>query len=482
MRVAYLSPLPPQTSGIADYSAELLPPLARHFDVDLVLDDGVVVAPELAAAFPTHPLRRFPDLLASGRFDAALYHLGHNRDFHAGIYRRLLAQPPSGAPAVLVLHEYVVHHLVRDLTLHAGDADGYVEAMRWCYGRSGEAVARRAVATGVPLDPFRFPLFERAVDAAAGVIVHNRTTGDRVLASRPAARVAVVPHHLSLAGLPAVGREEARARLGIAPEDFVVATFGFLTEAKRLPVLLRAFARLRSELPAQRAPRTRLQLVGEVSPHYDFESAAPPELRGHLDLAAPPERRGAGVEVTGRLGLDRFLLHMAACDVAVNLRHPTAGETSGTLVRLLGLGKPVIVTRAGAFAEIPDGCCAKVALDEDEEELLVATLRTLADDPGLRQAMGDNARRYAGAQTPETSAAAYAEVVRRAVEERWQAAPCPPPLAPYPPHDLFSELVRDTSGDLADIGVREGDGDVLAPVAQALVELDLDRAGRGAAS
>jgi len=273
---------------------------------------------------------------------------------------------------------------------------------------------------------------------------------------------------LSLAALPAVTREEARRQLGIAADELVVSTFGFLTEAKRLPVLLRAFARLRRELPAERAARTRLQLVGEVSPHYDFDRVAAPELR-------------AGVEVTGRMALDRFLLHMAACDVAVNLRHPTAGETSGTLVRLLGLGKPVIVSRAGAFAEVPDGCCVKIALDEDEEDLLLATLRALADDPGLRQAMGDNARRYARAQTPATSAAAYAEVVRRAVEERWQPAPCPPPLAPFPPHDLFAELVRDASAELVDLGVGEDDEEVLAPVARALVELDLDEAGRSVA-
>ncbi|HEV8241953.1 MAG TPA: glycosyltransferase family 4 protein [Thermoanaerobaculia bacterium] len=465
MRVAYLSPLPPQTSGIADYSAELLPPLARHLEVELVVEDGVAVGRELAAAFPVQTLRRFPELLATGRYDAALYHLGNNRDFHAGIYRRLLAHPVD-VPAVLVLHEYVLHHLVRDVTLHAGDPDAYVEAMRWCYGRSGEAVARRAVATGVPLDPFRFPLFERAVDAAAGVIVHNRTTAGRVLASRPEARVQVVPHHLSLAGLPAVAREEARHQLGIPAADFVVATFGFLTEAKRLPVLLRAFARLRGELPADRAAGTRLELVGEVSPHYDFARIFAPELR-------------AGVEITGRLELDRFLLHMAACDVAVNLRHPTAGETSGTLVRLLGLGKPVIVTRAGAFAEIPDGCCAKVDLDEDEEDLLVATLRALAKDPALRQVMGENARRYVAAQTPEVSAAAYAGVVRDAVEKRWRPAPCPPPLAPFAARDLFAELVRDSAAELADLGIGERDEEVLAPVAQALVELDLDRAGRG---
>ena len=53
------------------------------------------------------------------------------------------------------------------------------KALRWCYGKSGEALGRRAVVTGIPLDPFRYPLFERAVDASRAVIVHNRTTAEK---------------------------------------------------------------------------------------------------------------------------------------------------------------------------------------------------------------------------------------------------------------------------------------------------------------
>ena len=214
--------------------------------------------------------------------------------------------------------------------------------MRYAYGRTGEAMARRCVATGVPLDPWSYPLFERAVDASLGVIVHNQVTRDRVLASRPLARIATVPHHLSLEGLPEVSSEEARRALGIEPGTFAVATFGFLTASKRPAVLLRAFARLRREVPS-----ARLLIVGEVSPHFDFDRVFTPELR-------------EGVTITGRLEIDRFLLYMRACDVAVNLRHPTAGETSGTVIRLLGLGKPLIVNETGSFAEIPDDCCAKV--------------------------------------------------------------------------------------------------------------------------
>jgi len=453
MRVAYYSPLPPMTSGIADYSAELLPHLAEHCEIELIVDEGFRPEPALAARFPVHGHRALPGLLAQGRFDAVLYQLGNNRDFHASIYKTLLEHP-----GILVLHEFVIHHLVRDLTFYAGDAEAYVQEMRYAYGRTGEAMARRCVATGVPLDPWSYPLFERAVDASRGVIVHNRFTLDRVLASRPLARTAVVPHHLSLDALPERSAEEARAALGIAPGEFAVATFGYVTAAKRPGVLLRAFARLRRE-----RPEARLLIVGEVSPHFDFDRVFTPDLR-------------EGVTVTGRLDLDRFLLYMQACDVAVNLRHPTAGETSGTVIRLLGMGKPLIVNDTGAFAEIPDDAAAKVDLDDSEEDLLLAYLRRLAADEPLRRQMGENARRHMAAHhSLAGSARGYADFIRATIETGARPFRAVPPLTAYPEDDLLSDLVRDVTAEMADLGVEEGDDGLLGEVAAAMVELDLDR-------
>jgi glycosyltransferase involved in cell wall biosynthesis len=450
VRVAFYSPLPPQRSGIADYSAELLPHLAGHCEIELIVDEGV--RPE-ETRFPVHGHRALPGLLAAGRFDAVLYQLGNNRDYHASIYRSLI-----GNPGVVVLHEYVIHHLVRDLTLFAGDPPAYVREMRYAYGRTGEAMARRCVATGVPLDPWSYPLFERAVDASRGVIVHNHVTRDRVLASRPLARVATVPHHLSLEGLPEIPEAAARAAVGIAPGDFAVATFGFLTASKRPEVLLRAFARLRKD-----APNARLLIVGEVSPHFEFDRVFTPELR-------------AGVTVTGRLEIDRFLLYMRACDVAVNLRHPTAGETSGTVVRLLGMGKPLIVNETGSFAEIPDDCCAKVPLDDSEEDLLLAYLRLLAGAPALRRRLGENARRHMALHhTLAGSARAYAGFLRETVETGARPFRAVPPLEAYPEEDLLSDLVREASAEMVDLGVEEGEDDLLREVAAAVVEIDLDR-------
>jgi glycosyltransferase involved in cell wall biosynthesis len=448
MRVAYWSPLPPERSGIADYSAELLPALARHLEVELIASPEWR-PPASLSSFAVHPPAAFGSLFAAGRFDAVLYQLGNNRDYHAALYRALLEHP-----GIVVLHEYVLHHLVRDLTFYSGDPEAYVGEMRYAYGLSGEGLARRFLATGVPLDPWSYPLFERVVDRSRALLVHNEFTRQRVLASRPQSRVAVVPHHLSLGDVPPPALAEARAKLALPQDAFVVAAFGFVTAAKRPAVLLRAFARLR-----QSVPHALLLLVGEVSPHFDFASLATAEQM-------------AGVKVTGHLELDEFLLYMAATDVAVNLRQPTAGETSGTLIRLLGMGKPVVVSRTGAFAEMPEDCCAQVDLDESEEDLLLAYLERLATDPELRRRMGDNARRYATTQhSLEGAARGYAALVRQVVEAGLEPFRAVAPLLPYAEEDVAADLLRAVSSDLRDLGVGETDDDVLTAVAAALVEL-----------
>lgn len=464
LRVAYYSPLPPAKSGISDYSAELLPHLAEHLDLHLIVDEGFRPDPSLAARFPMHGARALPALLSRSEIDLALYHVGNNADYHAGIVEALRA-----TPGVVVLHEFMLHHLVRGMTIARGGAKGaadFVAAMRYAYGPAGESLARRSVESGIPLDVWSYPLFEPVVDASLGLIVHNATTRDRVLASRPDLDVAVVPHHLSLAELPAGAegdRAELRRALGIEPEAIVFASFGFITPAKRLEVSLRAFARLRREVP-----EAVYLLVGEVSPHYDFAARLPEEL-------------ARGVRTIGRTDLRDFLLYMAACDVAINLRYPSAGETSGTLIRLLGMGKPVVVSRLGAFAEIPDGCCAKIDLadgDDVEEEELLGVLRLLATDRAFRERMGENARRHlAERHTLAGSARGYADFLRSRAEAGLAgpgARPpirAVPPLAPYPGDDLFSELARIVGAEAFDLGVEEGDEEALGALAASFAEL-----------
>jgi glycosyltransferase involved in cell wall biosynthesis len=501
MRLAYFSPLPPQRSGIADYSAELLPHLAQYLDIELFVDEGVKVDPDLAARFPVRGDRAFPALWESGRYDAVLYHIGNNHEYHTRAWRML-----QRYPGITVLHEPMLHHLVRGMTVARGDLDGFVEEMRYAYGRTGEALARRSLGTGIPLDPWSYPLFERVVDSSLALIVHNDTTRDRVLASRPDAWIVKVPHHLSLGeesdlsragvssplggggleqgggqeggvsndrnlpvskGVPTGGAPLLTSPLSQPPPSqgggtntgLRFASFGFITPAKRLDVALRAFARLRREI----APGAVYYLVGEVSPYYDLAGLLTPEISD-------------GVVLVGRTELPEFLEHMAAADVAINLRYPSAGETSGTLIRLLGMGKAVIVSNTGAFAEIPDDCCAKIDLDATEEELLFAVLQALATDPDLRRRMGENARRHiATHHTLEGSARAYADLIHKVVAARPAPVRPVPPLAPYPPEDVLSEIAGAVAAEAVDLGGADDDL-ILTELAAVIVDLGLGSA------
>ena len=82
---------------------------------------------------------------------------------------------------------------------------------------------------------------------------------------------------------------------------------------------------------------------------------------------------------------------MAACDVLVNLRSPTMGETSGSVIRALSLGKPMLVSDIGWFSEIPDGAALRIPVDEYEVPTIAAALE-LAADRGAE--LGAAAREY----------------------------------------------------------------------------------------
>jgi glycosyltransferase involved in cell wall biosynthesis len=293
------------------------------------------------------------------------------------------------------------------------------------------------------------------------VLVHSRFARERVLASRPGARVGVVPLAADLDAIrvpDAAERARARRAVGAQEEEPLLASFGFVTPQKHLGPALAAFARLRRERPG-----ARFALVGEVSRHYDLDEV--------LDRCGRE-----GVLVTGRVTPAALADWMAACDLAVNLRHPTGGETSATLVRLLALGRPVVVTDGGSFAELPDGVVAKVGTGPEEEEHLFELFRRLAGGPELAAALGRAARGHAERQHGlDAATAGYLEFVASTLAAGGRVVEAVPPLAPWRADDAWTGLVAGLGADLADLGLGEGDDEALGEIAERLVELELDR-------
>jgi glycosyltransferase involved in cell wall biosynthesis len=349
MRVAYYSPLPPERSGIADYSALLLPALAERIEVEV--------------AARRRRLRR--------DVDVSLYHLGNDPDAHGWIVEALRARP-----GVVVLHEWVLHHLVAGLTLGRRDVATYLTAMERDRGLIGRLIGLGVVDGCLPRlweeRPDEFPLAAFLLDESdeRGAVVHSRYVEERVQAAGYAGPVWRIPH-------PAWPIPDVEpADLGPGP---VVGSIGHLNLDKRIPELIDAFARVR-----ERVPEARLLLAGPASPRLDL----PARLRAvGLD-------DGAAI-VEAYVDEPRLWALIARCDVCVNLRYPTMGETSGMAVRALRLGRPLVVSDVGWFAELPDDAVVKVAPDEHEAERLAAALELLLEREDARTALGTEARRYA---------------------------------------------------------------------------------------
>jgi glycosyltransferase involved in cell wall biosynthesis len=160
----------------------------------------------------------------------------------------------------------------------------------------------------------------------------------------------------------------------------VIGCFGNLNPAKRLPQLLRAFAEVRS-----RHPEALLVLAGGISSRHELD----------LHVTESGLRLDESVVHLGYVEEDDIWPLLAACDVLVSLRYPTMGETSGSVIRTLAVGRPLVVSDVGWFSELPDAVAAKVPVDDSEVGTLTAFLDLLVSDSDLRERMGGAARELA---------------------------------------------------------------------------------------
>ncbi|MDX1502765.1 MAG: glycosyltransferase [Thermoanaerobaculia bacterium] len=375
-RIDLVSPLPPVRSGIADYVRDLLPHLARRCDLRLIRLPAQPVDEAIAARYELAPPA---ELGAEGRLP--LYEMGNNRH-HLGVLELAME-----TPGVLTLHDLVLHHLLVESTLAAGDPAGYYQRLAADHGWIGEltARARRWSELGAAA-LFELPANRTLLRRQRGVLVHSEWAA-REVRREAGVEVHTVPMPMPLARRVPPAEAEAFKRRHDLPEDRpLLGSFGFQTPIKRTEAVIRALAR--PELAD-----AHLAIVGEVSQSLDFEG-----------LAA---RVGVSdrVHVTGFLDFDEFEAAIAACALCLNLRYPTAGETSASLLRVLAVGRPVVVSEYAQFAELPSEVAVQVPLGEEEVAALAERVGALLAQPEELEEMAEAARRYvAEHHDPELSA------------------------------------------------------------------------------
>ena len=342
MTVGYHAPPPGSRSGVADYAETLKVAMQRL---------GRIVG-------------------GPGEADIHLYHLGNNK-LHAAIYEQALK-----TPGVVVLHDAVLHHLMLGTLSH----EQYMAEWVYNYGEwrrdLGEELWRERARCASDPRYFQFPFLRRILERSRAVIVHNPGAA-AIAAAQGAENIAVIPHFCEQDS-SAENVARFRDRIGVPEGTTLFGIFGYLREPKRIVPCIKAFKRLHAL-----RPETALLLAGEC-------------VSSDLERLLKIETDHPAIHRLGYSRAGDFATAAAAVDCCLNLRYPGAGETSGIAIRLMGLGKPVVVTDSVENSDFPDTAVLRVAAGVAESAELFDHMLLVTGYPPIARQIGRAAQLHIG--------------------------------------------------------------------------------------
>jgi len=328
--------MPPARTGVAAYSAALAPALRQYFEVRINFTG-----------------------------EANLYHIGNN-PLHAAIYKQALTHPGT-----VLLHDAVLQHFF----LGQLSQSEYIEEFVYNYGEWHRSLAeqlyRERARSAVDPRYFAWPMLRRLCETARTVIVHNPAAADAVKRHAPQATIHEIPHLWEESEAPAtLDVLRLRESLGVSEASLLCGIFGHLRETKRIAAVLRVLERMEG---------VHLLLAGDcVSADLARALEAYSDAPWLIRRSYLPERE--------------FWRYAHAVDLCINLRYPAAAEASGIGVRLMGAGKPVVLTSGPESARFPGSACMRCDTGPAEEEQLAAYILAAQQDRPCLGAIGRAAR------------------------------------------------------------------------------------------
>ena len=385
-KLAFLSPLPPERSGISDYSAELLPELAQYYTIDVIVDQDNVSDSWIKS---NCGIRSYEWFKTNAKvYDRVLYHFG-NSPFHKYMFSFL-----ESIPGVVVLHDFYLSHVIaymEDINLQP---NALVNSLYHSHGylpfnkRSNLKTKSDVV--------WAFPCNLEILQNALGTIVHSDYSSRLALqwyGKNSVENWSVIPHLRT--PVKYNDRNEARYQLKISQDDFVVCSFGLLGPTKMNKLLLDSWL----SSPLSKYKNCRLIFVGD-NPKNDYGT----QMSETINKSGISNR----IKITGWTDSINFRNYLVAADIAVQLRTLSRGETSGTLLDCLNYGIPTITNNNGSVVDLPENVLVKLPDDFKSLELINA-IETLYNDTKRRKNISSNAIEYIrNHHNPQSCAKKYA--------------------------------------------------------------------------
>ncbi len=398
-RMAFISPLPPERSGISDYSAQLLQALSRYYHVDVIVSQPKVSNDWIERHCSILSVEDF--VRQSTLYERVVYQFG-NSHYHSHMFG-LLDQHPG----VVVLHDFFLSGAVsligskRETSTFWADqlfhSHGYGALHEYFYGKSRQDIAAK------------YPCSLSVIEASLGVIVHSTHAKDL-------AAIWYGHNQKKFTAIPLVRdvdlkvrRDQARKKLGIPDDGFLVCSFGNLSELKLNHRLIDAWARV---MARRGSAKSILLFVGEIADPGYMQA-----ISKQISLLQLKNK----VRFTGWTGPEKYLTFLAAADLCVQLRSQSRGETSAAVLDCMNFGQPTIINAHGSMVDIPKSAVFKIS-DHFTDDELAQAINQLMDNPTERAELGRRARAVIVARhSPELVAARYVKAIERIYQSPSQA-------------------------------------------------------------
>ncbi len=399
-RVGIVAPLFSSVSGIADYINELVPYLAEEMEIVLFSDEPFPASSLIMEKegerkpLPSFPARYIHHFIKSGDLDILNYHLGNNITHAYGYFNLRFFK------GIVTLHDLLISPFIfemsRDISpmIIKWELEGLTNN-KFSDDLFSEFLSRWHLDSSLPL-------LRNIKENAYAIIVHNQWMKQQLekLLGNSRPDIHVIPMGINIPGdISPEAKDNIRKQMHLNKETFVVISFGNITPNKRLNKAIEAFAWFHKIyrdsvfiVVGKFIEEDHRKYIQNICAFYNVDDA---------------------VRFAGYITSAKLIEYLAIADLGINLRYPSFGETSASLLRALAMGIPCLISDTNQYREFPDTCTFKIPPDQSNEaDLIINYLLYFAADREVLSHVSIAARKYVCENHTLSSAAQkYAEIL-----------------------------------------------------------------------
>jgi len=374
-RIAWFSPLPPSSSGIAGYSYEILMLLEKRMDIDIFIDKGYTPDVPGLTVSKIYPHTLFEEMNENTGYDAVIYQMGSS-PFHT--YMMGYIKKYNG---IVVSHDTNYHPVLYHHVEGVISCPQYREALRIEFGQeNGDTIFEDINNSSAHHHQIQqqYPMSNYFLGDTKKLVTTTEFNRLKALECEIGRDVSVIHLHSWVPGdYYDMDTSGIREKLGIPAGSTVIGSFGSLNHFKRNLESLMAF-----DIVASEYDNVYFHLVGGPDKEYYDEL---------LSFVKRNRRLRNRVVFTGAVTNEEYFERMKITDIFIGLRSDT-NSNSAPLLRALGAGLPCIISRIGVFDYIDDDSVIKVDINDDEINGIASAIKNLLLNKTIRKEYSQKAK------------------------------------------------------------------------------------------